>query len=500
MNQRKSGLLLAVSSLPSRWGIGDLGPGAGWFIETLSSTLQKYWQVLPLTVTDNAMGNSPYNSPSAFGGNPLYISPELMLKEGLVEPEDLLDVPPFSREEINYSLVTEWKEGIFRKSFRRFTSREMDRSEKFLQFCSDNSYWLDDFALFFALKKHLSGRPWYEWPKEYKTRDQKSLAEFALEKSEETGFHKFLQYVFHQQWEKIRFRCIEKGIHILGDMPIYVSHDSVDVWANQEIFQLDSDGIPHEVSGVPPDYFSETGQLWGNPLYDWEALSRTDFSWWKDRIKRALSLYDSLRIDHFRGLVAYWAIPRGERNAIRGKWVKAPVYDLFRSLKTSLGCLPFVAEDLGIITDDVREVMEYLELPGMLVLQFCFDNFPENPYAPHNHIANRLVYTGTHDNNTVSGWFENEVSEEVKKTLTLYLGREPQKEEIPFDLIRMALFSVAETAIIPVQDLLGLGKAARMNDPSSPQGNWKWRLDRSLLTDSIIANFRELTLLSGRAR
>lgn len=499
MNRRSSGLLIAVSSLPSKWGIGDFGPGAYGFVELLEKSHQKYWQILPLTVTDTAIGNSPYNSPSAFGGNPLYLCPDLLVDDGLLLQEDLEGFPDFLKEEIDYGLVGKWKRKIFQKAFRNFLKDNLHGSEDFQKFCSEQSYWLEDFALFFSIKEHMKGKAWNNWPKALRARNEQELLNFSYHAGEEILYHKFLQYTFHQQWASVRSLCRDKGIHILGDMPIYVSYDSVDVWSHQDIFQLDPQGYPIDVSGVPPDYFSATGQLWGNPLYDWGKLLQTDFSWWKDRIQRALELYDSVRIDHFRGLVAYWAIPSNEVNAVNGKWINAPVHEFFESIKKQFGHLPFVAEDLGIITDDVREVMKELGLPGMLVLQFCFENFPSNPYAPHNHSHNRLVYTGTHDNNTVKGWFENEASGEVKHILSQYLGRQARKEDIHLDLIRMALFSVADTSIIPVQDLLGLGDRARMNNPSQREGNWKWRLDRDLLTDRIMANLRELTLLAGRA-
>ncbi|HPI98344.1 MAG TPA: 4-alpha-glucanotransferase [Synergistales bacterium] len=500
MKTRSSGLLMAISSLPSKWGIGDFGPEAHSFAELLERTQQKYWQILPLTVTDAAIGNSPYNSPSAFGGNPLYISPEVLVDHGLLLPEDLEIVPEFPQKEIHYDLVAKWKRKIFQKAFHNFQRNDLHGSEDFLNFCSEQSSWLDDFALFFSIKGHMNGKAWNHWPEPLRTRQEEELNRFSGFAGEEILYHKFLQYTFQKQWESVRTICRNKGIHILGDMPIYVSYDSVDVWSHQDIFQLDPKGDPIDVSGVPPDYFSETGQLWGNPLYEWGKLLQTDFSWWKDRIHRALDLYDSVRIDHFRGLVAYWAIPRNEVNAVNGKWIHAPVHEFFDSIKKHFGYLPFVAEDLGIITEDVRDVMNELDLPGMLVLQFCFDNFPSNLYAPHNHSRNRLVYTGTHDNNTVRGWFENEASEEIKNILPKYLGREPRTEEIHLDLIRMALFSVADTAIIPVQDLLGLGGWARMNNPSRSEGNWKWRLEKQFVTDNILKHIRELTFLAGRGK
>ncbi|MFB0521492.1 MAG: 4-alpha-glucanotransferase, partial [Desulfatiglandales bacterium] len=368
------------------------------------------------------------------------------------------------------------------------------------RFCAENTAWLDEFALFVALKTHFQGKVWTEWPQEVRDRQPGALEAFKNRLHEGIELHKFLQYVFYQQWSSLKSYCNQRGIQVLGDIPIYVEHDGVDVWTNPEMFKLDSDKRPRVVAGVPPDYFSETGQLWGNPVYRWEALKETGYAWWIRRLQHNLRLLDLIRIDHFRGLIGYWEIPAGEANAINGKWVGAPGEDLLNELLKKFPYLPIVAEDLGVITPDVREIMHRFELPGMRVLLFAFgDDLPTNPYIPHNLPRNCVLYTGTHDNNTVKGWFEGEATAEIKERLFHYLGREVPVTKIHRELIRLAMMSVANTVVIPMQDALGLGEEARMNRPATSEGNWEWRLLEDQVTPSLAEELLQMTEIYGRA-
>ena len=499
MDKRGSGILLHITSLPSPYGVGDLGPEAYRFADFLAQAKQSYWQVLPLNPTNPAYGNSPYSSISAFAGNTLLISPDLLIEEGLLSREDLEPIPPFPESRCDFSEAIPYKEKLLERAYQHIGQNGKGR-ESFEAFCLENSSWLEDFALFVVLKKHFGEKVWNEWPRELRDRDLNSLRAIKEESHNQIEKEKFWQYLFFKQWHSLRNACQEKGVHLFGDLAIYVSLDSADVWANPGLFKLDAEKRPALVSGVPPDYFSETGQSWGNPVYRWNVLKKSNFQWWIGRIAHNLKLFDVVRIDHFLGLVAYWEIPAGEKTAINGRWVKAPAKDFLNTLNKNFPYLPIVAEDLGVITPDVREVMNHFGLPGMKILQFAFgEDNPMHPFLPHNYEKNFLVYTGTHDNNTVRGWFEEEASTEDKRRLFRYLGREVPVEEIHWELIRLAMMSVAQSVILPMQDLLGLGREARMNRPSIAHGNWEWRLRPGQITASVSERLLEITEIFGRS-
>ena len=499
MDKRGSGILLHLTSLPSAFGIGDLGPWAYRFADFLAESKQRYWQCLPLNPTDTESGSSPYHSTSAFACNPLLISPDLLVQEGLLSREDVEACPKCPVERVDYRAVTQWKEQLFSIAFEVF--RTSGPPEDYLDFCERNRSWLDPFALFTALKAHHGGKAWCDWPEEH--RDMGSSAQVTESDRSLPGVEKvkFLQYIFSKQWSNLKAYCNDREIRIIGDIPIYVIHDSTDVWLHPEIFNLDpGTGKPLTVAGVPPDYFSETGQLWGNPVYRWDVLKQQRYGWWMKRMAHNLSLFDLVRIDHFRGFVGYWEVPAGEKVAVKGRWVKAPAMDFFNELTKRFPALPVIAEDLGTITPDVWEVMDHFGFPGMKVLLFAFGpDLPENLYAPHNHVERSVVYTGTHDNNTARGWFEEEAAEEDKRRLSLYLGKKVTAENVNWELIRAAMMSVARMAVFPIQDVLGLGREARMNLPASNHGNWTWRLDpRALMTPSVSTRLREMTEIYGR--
>jgi 4-alpha-glucanotransferase len=498
MSNRGSGILLHLTSLPSPFGIGDLGPWAYRFVDFLADAKQKYWQCLPLNPTDIEYFNSPYHSTSAFAGNPLLIGPDLLLQEGLVTPRQLEPLPNFSDARVEFRSVVEFKARLFTKAYAHF--KRNPRSDKFMRFCQEQASWLDDFALFMALKSQYGGTAWSDWPPDVRDRHTEALRLAEKDLHDRIEKEKFLQYLFFRQWMALREHCNRSGIKIIGDMPIYVVHDSVDVWVHPGLFQLDHEKRPSAVAGVPPDYFSETGQLWGNPVYRWDVLKETRYVWWVDRVAHNLKLFDLVRVDHFRGFIAYWEIPATEKTAVRGKWVEAPGRDFFQSLSERFTSLPIIAEDLGTITPDVWEVMDHFGFPGMKVLLFAFgEGLPTNPYAPHNHVRNSVVYTGTHDNNTAIGWYQKEINPEDRNRISRYLGKEVTAANIHWELIRLAMMSVADTAIIPMQDLLGLGEEARMNLPAKKSGNWVWRLLPHQLTVAVRNRLLEMTEIYGRA-
>lgn len=476
MSNRKSGILLHISSLPSPYGIGDFGPYAYKFADFLSKTRQRFWQVLPFNPTEVEFGNCPYNSLSVFAGNTLFISPDLLVRDGLLDKKDLKPKPAFMKERCDYAGVTSYKQKLFSKAYENFRSKKRELRE-YEKFCSRNSGWLDDFSLFVVLKKVFEGKAWCDWPAGLKNREQRALEDIREKYRVETGREKFLQYIFHRQWNMLKKYCDDKGIKIIGDIPIYVCYDSADVWKNSELFNLDAEKKPITVSGVPPDYFSSTGQLWGNPVYKWDVLKETNYKWWIDRITRDLEIFSMMRIDHFRGFVGYWEIPASETTAVNGRWVQAKAVDFFKTVACRFPEMPFIAEDLGIITDDVREVIKQFNFPGMRVMLFAFgDDNNDNPYLPRNFIENCVAYTGTHDNNTVRGWFENESSAKEKERLFRYLEHKVNADNVHMGFIKLAMGSAANTVIFPMQDILGLGSEARMNIPSTARGNWEWRL------------------------
>jgi 4-alpha-glucanotransferase len=497
MRRRASGILTHITSLPSRFGIGDLGPQAYEFADMLVRTGQSYWQILPLNPTDSAYGDSPYHSVSALAANPLLISPEKLVEYGWLNHADIRDVPDFNPENVNFTNVSAYKHQLFETAFQHFQTKSP--AEDYLVFCRENADWLEDYALFKVLKASFSLETWSGWPREFRDRQQESLAQFSRKKQSEIEKEKFLQYIFMRQWKELKQYCRKHNISIIGDLPIYVDYDSADVWSNPGIFKLDEQKRPRVVAGVPPDYFSRTGQLWGNPLYDWDEMKQSGFQWWISRLDRVLELCDIVRIDHFRGLVAYWEVSALEKSAVNGTWVKAPAMDFLDVLSKRYIDLPFIAEDLGIITPDVREVIHHFHLPGMKVLLFAFgEDDPRHPYLPHNYGENFVAYTGTHDNNTVRGWLEKEAGESEKSRLRNYLGSTIESGEVHWELIRLAMASVAVTVIIPMQDILGLGEPARMNRPATHTGNWKWRMTSAQLQAAKETQLKEFTWLYGR--
>jgi 4-alpha-glucanotransferase len=497
IKERASGVLLHVTSLPSKYGIGDLGPQAYRFIDFLVAGAQKYWQVLPLNCTTGGTGHSPYNCLSAFAGNPLLISPELLYRRGLLTKRHLNDVPRFSQTAVEYRKVAAWKKKLCETAFRRF--RNMPRPSDYHRFCTENAFWLEDFADFVALRSHYRGRPWCDWPAQIRDRKKRALKAAEEELRDDIERQIFLQYTFYTQWQELRKYCNDRGIKVIGDIPIYATYDSPDVWAHVKIFKLDRSKRPRFQAGVPPDYFSRTGQLWGNPVYDWKVLKNSGYRWWIERLKQNLILFDMARIDHFRGFMAYWQVPAKHRTALRGKWVDGPKSHFFDVLLRHFPDAPIIAEDLGRITRDVREVIRKYDFPCMKILQFAFGGNPhDNTHILHNHIHNSVVYTGTHDNNTTRGWFETEASAQVKDRLFEYRGRNVPLRRIHWEFVRMAMGSVADLCVIPAQDLIGLPAEARMNRPACKKGNWLWRLRKGKLGAAAAKKLRHLTSIYAR--
>jgi 4-alpha-glucanotransferase len=495
--KRASGILLHISSILTDYGIGDVGPAAHEFVDFLKRAGQNYWQILPLNYTMIKTNFSPYNCFSAFAGNPLLISPDLMYRDGLLRKEELKEKPVFPAGRVDYRKVFAWKSKLFNKAFARCGG--LSALGDYDQFAGQNMSWLEDFATFLALKRHFGGRPWSEWPSELRDRKKRALVSIKKQLQERIDRECFLQYVLFKQYSSLRDKCSENAVTIIGDLPIYVAHDSADVWVHPDLFKLDRSKNAKFVAGVPPDYFSRTGQLWGNPIYNWQQLGRTNYDWWMRRIGHNLKLYDLVRIDHFRGLVAYWQVPAGEKTAVRGKWIQAPTKAFFSTLFRRFPSAAIFAEDLGYITADVREVVSKYGLAGMRVLQFGFDgNSIDNPHYPHNHVENCLVYTGTHDNNTTRGWFETEATKEQKECLSDYLGHKVSAKTAAQEMIRMAMASVAKVAIIPMQDLLGLGTEARMNRPSKKRGNWLWCMQKGQATPALAKELKKKVETYGR--
>ncbi|WP_419658952.1 MalQ: 4-alpha-glucanotransferase [Desulfosarcina variabilis str. Montpellier] len=498
MNLRSSGILMHLTSLPGLFGIGDMGPQAYRFADFLAQTHQRYWQILPLTPIDPDHNGSPYHSPSAFAGNPLLISPERLVQDGLLDAADLAAVPELPADRVDFSAVNAFKEKLLERAYDRFKAR--GRDAEYERFCRRHTGWLDDFVLFDTLKSYYGNVSWDQWPVKIRDRDAKALLAVQSELAEHLNLRRFVQYIFYSQWADLRRYCGQKQVRIIGDMPIYLPYESADVWRHPQFFKLGKNKRPRRVSGVPPDYFSDTGQLWGHPVYNWDGLQKKDYAWWIQRLEHQLGLFDVLRIDHFRGLVAYWEVSAAAKTAVNGKWMPVPVDDFFGKIAKHFAYLPIIAEDLGTITADVREVMCRYRLPGMRVLLFAFgEDFPDGSFLPHNHIRHCFVYTGTHDNNTVRGWFENEADKKAKKRWRSYIGRNVSAANISWEMIRLAMMSVADTVIIPMQDLLGLGADARMNDPSTTKGNWHWRLENDAITKPLTRRLRNMTETYGRS-
>jgi 4-alpha-glucanotransferase len=489
--RRQSGVLLHPTSLPSRFGIGDLGPAAFAFLDYLARARQTLWQVLPLGPT--GYGDSPYASPSAFAGNPLLIALEPLLDEGLLTEPEVGDLARLPTDRVDFASLVPLKRAALESAFVRGRAALAPRIDEFRV---EHADWLADYALFSALNDDLEAL-WTDWPANLRGRDPAALIDARERLADRVAYHEFCQFLFFSQWRAVRERAAELGIQIVGDIPVFVAHDSADVWSHQALFKLDERGHPTVVAGVPPDYFSATGQLWGNPLYDWDAMGREDYRWWIDRFRHLHELVDLVRIDHFRGFEAAWEVPAGSPNAVHGNWVRGPGKVVFETISAALGETPVIAEDLGMITPEVRALLEETGFPGMKVLQFAFGGGADNPYLPHNYAdPNCVVYTGTHDNDTARGWFET-LSDQERAHLARYLGSDTSKD-VAWALIRLAESSTAGAAIVPLQDLLDLGSEARVNTPGAAEGNWTWRVDAEQLDPARADCLGELTVLYGR--
>jgi 4-alpha-glucanotransferase len=495
---RISGVLLHPTSFPSPFGIGDLGPGARQFLDFLANSGQQVWQVLPLGPT--GFGNSPYMCYSAMAGNPLLISLEILRDRNLLSHDDFHHHPDFPSDRVDYDLAAAFKLPLLQKAcdrFKVYLDASPQQKQEFNSFCTSRAYWLDDYSLFMALKADQDGASWHQWEPALAKRRPDALAKAKVRLADAIFFQKFLQFEFSRQWSDLRHYANERGIFIIGDIPIYVAHDSADVWSRPENFALDArTGEPAMMAGVPPDYFSATGQLWGNPTYNWGQLKKTNFAWWIQRFQALRDYVDYIRIDHFRGFEGFWAVPKGETTAMKGRWVKAPGQAFFETLLQELGELPILAEDLGIITPEVEALRDRFEFPGMKVLHFAFGSDPGNAFLPFNYPRNCVVYTGTHDNDTTVGWYAT-ANDYEKENLQRYLGTVGE-DGIHWDLIRIAMSSIANLAILPLQDILGLGNEARMNYPSVAEGNWAWRYTSHALEDEVKNKLATLTWLFGR--
>ena len=498
--ERAAGVLLHPTSLPSRFGIGDLGDQAYHFVDFLVAARQQLWQLLPLGPT--GYGDSPYQSFSAFAGNPLLISPDRLVADGYLPAEDIEDVPDFPAGEVDFGPVIDYKKALLNQAHEYFLAHgDETQREEYKRFCQNTVYWLDDFALFMALKEHhkeQDGGAWNTWPKPIAKRQVRAMKQWAKQLATEIEGHKFQQFLFYKQWLALKAYANGQGIKIIGDLPIFVAYDSADVWAHPELFYLDKDGAPSMVAGVPPDYFSATGQRWGNPLYRWEAFAADNYDWWVRRIHMNLVQADIVRIDHFRGFEAYWEIPAAEPTAVIGRWVKGPSAAVFEAIQAKLGELPIIAEDLGLITPEVEELRDRFDFPGMRILQFAFGGTRNSSFLPFNYIHNTIVYTGTHDNETTLGWYLN-ATEDERDHLRRYMVSSGR--DIVWDLIRLAHASVADMAIIPMQDLFVLGNEARMNYPGREGGWWRWRYTREMFSaraPGIAMGLAELAHLYGR--
>ena len=509
MYKRQSGVLRHISSLHTDFGIGDVGVSAYDFIDFLADSGQSIWQILPINPT--SFGDSPYSSFSSFAGNHLFICPQTLVSRGLLKTDDVLHNINFPKNKVDYAQVIELKDRLFKKAYKNFNLNE----KAYKKFVDEQSSWLGDYSLFMALKAHFIakrefewsapdgisadyyyGAVWQTWDDGLPVRCPIALEKYRNKLSDQINYHNFLQYIFYEQYAKLKTYANSRNIQILGDIPIFVAYDSVDCWANQELFQLGPDGTPTAVAGVPPDYFSADGQLWGNPLYNWDTHALDGYKWWVSRIKAASDVFDMLRLDHFRGFYSYWAVPYGLENAKLGKWQKSPGLALFKAIENELGKLPIIAEDLGIITPQVQKLLNDLDLPGMRVLQFAFDQNPQNPHLPHNFTTSNIIaYTGTHDNDTTQGWY-TQADEAEQDTFRRYLN--VSGENASWDLIRACMLSVARISIVPIQDILSLGTSHRTNTPGTLSGNWTFRLDKSQLTKQHASDIAYLAKLSSR--
>ncbi|MBK8989315.1 MAG: 4-alpha-glucanotransferase [Chloroflexi bacterium] len=494
---RAAGVLVHPTSFPGRFGVGDFGGPAYEFVDFLVASKQSLWQVLPLGPTGYA--DSPYQCFSAFAGNPLLISPDKLVVDGYLPATAVHTVPPFPSHTVEYGAVIEYKNGLFRQVFAHFQQQGTpEQVAAFDQFCADNGFWLNDFALFMAVKqyhKDQDGGVWNTWPTDIAHREPQAMAAWSHQLADEIALHKFLQFLFFAQWLALKQYANERGVKIVGDIPIFVAFDSADVWGNPDLFYLKEDGSPAFIAGVPPDYFSATGQRWGNPLYRWEQMKATDYAWWVKRLQMTFLQADIVRIDHFRGFEAYWEIPAEEPTAVVGQWAKGPAADFFESMERQLGVLPIIAEDLGLITPEVVALRDRFDFPGMKILQFAFGGERNSGFLPHTFAANCVVYTGTHDNDTVLGWYASS-SEAERDHFRRYMAVDGRN--VAWDMMRMAHMSVGDTAVVMMQDLMRLGTEARMNFPGKVGGYWRWRYTADMLTPHITHALRELTVLYGR--
>jgi 4-alpha-glucanotransferase len=494
--KRSAGILLHPTSLPGKHGIGDLGEDAYKFIDFLKGAGQTLWQVFPLGPT--GYGDSPYQCFSAFAGNPLLISPDKLKKDGFLKDDDLPELRHFNPSQIDYGAVIDYKKSILQRAFNNFKNDAKGSENDFKQFCKKHKDWLEDFALFMAAKNLHKGEVWTKWDKELIHRTDKAIKKWKEKLSDDVLYNKFVQFNFFRQWKAVRDYANENGIKIIGDMPIFIAYDSADLWANKEIFSVDEDGNLETVAGVPPDYFSSTGQLWGNPLYKWKVMEKDDFLWWRKRFISLYELVDIVRIDHFRGFDAFWEVPGDAKTAVKGRWVKASGEKLFKSLIKHLGDVPILAEDLGLITPEVEALRDKFNFPGMKILQFAFGTGMESKFLPHNFTSNCVVLTGSHDNDTTKAYFEiaknenNDVYEHAQVYLNYF------DENIVKELIRTAYASIANIVIIPMQDILNLGGEARMNFPSRLGKNWTWRFTWEQVEENLAAHYKGLTVLYER--
>lgn len=498
---RSAGILLHPTSLPSRYGIGDLGSSAYQFVDFLVAGRLSLWQMLPLGPT--GYGDSPYQSFSAFAGNPLLISPDRLVADGFLPAKAIEKVPDFPTGQVDFGPVIDYKRDLLRAAHDYFQENATPaQRDAYSRFCLNTSYWLDDYALFMALKEHhkdQDGGVWNTWPRPIAKRQVKAMKQWTRDLANDIESHKFQQFLFYKQWLELKSYANKQGIKIIGDIPIFVAYDSADVWSHPELFHLSKDGSPSVVAGVPPDYFSATGQRWGNPLYNWEKIAAENYDWWVKRIHMNLVQADIVRIDHFRGFEAYWEIPATEPTAVIGRWVKGPDAAFFEAIQAKLGELPIIAEDLGVITPEVEDLRDRFAFPGMRILQFAFGGERNSSFLPYNYIKNTVVYTGTHDNETTLGWYLNATEDERDhvRRYTVSSGR-----DIVWDLIRLAYASVADIAVIPMQDVFVLGNEARMNFPGKEGGWWRWRYTREMFSaraSGIALGLAELAYLYGRA-
>ena len=493
---RSSGILLHITSLPGGFGIGDLGPEAYDFLDFLKKSGHSWWQLLPLTPTDGIYSHSPYSSHSAFAGNTLLISPELLEQEGYIRLENFPKPKGISSKKVIFEAVEEYKNRIFNAAFETFQKKNIAGLE-YQEFASRHAFWLDNYCLYLALREKFENANWVDWPEKLRDRDPIAIKQAEKDLEEKIAKEKFIQFLFFSQWEKLSEAAHEQGIKLFGDIPFYINHDSADCWANPEYFKLDEEKQPTHVSGVPPDLFSKSGQLWGTPVFDWKELKNHHFDWWITRLRQNLLLFNVVRLDHFRAFSAYWEVPAGEKTAVHGTWTKTPGTEFFKLLQKEFPEMPFVAEDLGSLDQPVYDLLEKFNFPCMKVLQFAFgDENPENPYLPYNHTRNSVVYTGTHDNNTTLGWFRNTGKTE-KQHLREYVGRSVSARNVHKVFHRLSLQSVADLSITPLQDLAGLGEEALMNVPGSTEGNWTWRIASEEMPQNT-EELRHLNQLFGR--